>query len=34
MSFFPVLRKGKRGKITVRIGKPFGPVDVGSHTAR
>ena len=29
---FPRLRKGKRGKITVRIGKPFGPVDVGSHT--
>jgi len=29
---FPRLRKGKRGKITVRIGKPFGPVEVGSRT--
>lgn len=29
---FPRLRKGKRGKIIVRIGKPFGPVEVGSHT--
>lgn len=29
---FPRLRRGVRGKITVRIGKPFGPVEMGSRT--
>lgn len=29
---FPRLRKGRRGRITVRIGKPFGPFEFGSRT--